>query len=296
MTRTAATPGGSSSRGGQSSLWLQCLIDGVAGLTVKARHAVYCEASPFQKIEVFDTYGYGRVLVLGGTIVLTESDEHVYHEMITHPAMLMHPAPARVCVVGGGDGGCVREVLKHKCVGEVTVFEIDALVKETVEKHFPALSAGFADPRTNVVIGDGAELLESSGESWDVIFVDSYDPGGPVQTLETASFFRSVADHLREGGIAVFQTDSPTVRPEVLRGTHAHVSAVFAATRPYLCTLPSFPGGTCSFLAATDAPEVLQRFDRDRYRASADRCRYYNDQVHEGAALLPRNVTDIVQG
>ncbi len=279
--------GGYSSEVG-TSLWINNLVHGLAGITIKVKHTVCCASSPFQKIEVFDTYHYGQVLCLGGSVVLTERDGDVYHEMIVHPAMLSHVGPKKVCIIGGGDGGCLREVIKHGSVEAVTVVDIDAMVKETIEKHFPRLAVGFRDKRVTVVIDDGYHFLKMTKALFDIIIVDSYDPGGPVQSLETADFHRVVAERLEKNGLAVFQTDSPIVKPEYLRQTLSLISPLFEVARPYTCTLSSFPEGICSFVLAAREKDLPDRFDSARYDAIADGCVYYNSDIHRGAFLLPR--------
>jgi spermidine synthase len=277
-----------------SSIWIQNLVDGVAGIAIRAKHADFCGASPFQKIEVFDTYAFGRVLLLGGTIVLTEKDEHVYNEMITHPAMLMHPGPQSVCVIGGGDGGCLREALKHSPVASVHVVDIDAMVKETVLQYFPGLAAGFADPRTKVTVNDGFTFLDKSEETFDVIIVDSYDPGGPVASLETARFHRLVHAHLRDGGVAVFQTDSPTIRGDYVRELLNDIGPLFGECGYYLCTIPTFPESVCGFLLGAREKGTLGRFDEARWAGIGPTCKYYNRDVHCGAFKIPEHVRRIV--
>lgn len=277
-----------------SSIWIQNLVNGLCGMTFKVKHAVFCDASPFQKVEVFDTYGFGRILMLAGNVVVTERDEHIYSEMIAHPALLMHPCPKRVCVIGGGDGGAAREALKHRCVESVTVVEIDELVTRTVSEHFPALRTGLADPRTSVVFEDGCRYLENARDTFDVIIVDSYDPGGPVQSITSEPFYPLVHERLANDGIAVFQTDSPTLRGEALRAAVCNASALFAESHVYLCSIPSFPEGICSFVVAGVKAGVLEGFDEKRYEHIAEKCRYYNREVHTGAFLLPRVVRDTV--
>jgi spermidine synthase len=274
-----------------SSVWIENLVNGLAGISIKAKHAVFCESSPFQKVEVFDTYAYGRILILAGTIVLTEKDEFIYNEMITHPAMIMHPNPTKVCIIGGGDGGALREVLKHPTVKAVTVVEIDELVIRTVKAHFPAMASGLTDPRARVVIDDGYGFLDKGDDSFDVIIVDSFDPGGPVQSLSTENFYHLVHDHLDPDGIAVFQTDSPTVRKETLKQTIRSVSALFPHYKPYVASIPSFPEGICSFVAASRTEKGLAKFDSKRYPGVAKQCYCYNKAVHTGAFLLPEHIT-----
>jgi spermidine synthase len=273
-----------------ASLWINNFINGLCGLSIRAKRTVLSDASPFQKIEVFDTYGFGRILCLADIIVLTERDEFIYHEAIVHPAMMMHADPARVCIIGGGDGGCLREIAKYESVKEITVVEIDRLVKETTMKHFPSLSSGFSDPRARIIFGDGCTFLDTSEDLFDVIIVDSFDPGGPVQSLETVGFYRLVKSHLDKGGIAVFQTDSPTMKSDALRTTLTGISSLFGALRPYVCSLPSFPEGICSFCACADEPAQLEKLDTARLATVSSTCRYYNADIHRGAFLLPEYI------
>lgn len=278
----------------ESSLWIHSYVDGLAGISIKARHALMCEASPFQKVEVFDTYRFGRILMLAGTIVLTQRDEFIYHEMMVHPAMLMLPRLSRVCIIGGGDGGALREVLKHEAVERVTVVEIDELVIKAVREHFPSLAEGFDDTRTELVIDDGHGYLKGTEQRFDCIIVDSYDPGGPVQSLTTEDFYHLVYQRLTNDGIAVFQTDSPALNSEYIRHTIRNVSPLFAQIRPYLCTVPSFPEATCSFLACARKEGGLDAFHAERLAQAGESCRYYNEETHRGACALPRHIKEIV--
>jgi spermidine synthase len=278
----------------ETSIWLQNLVCGHSGLLIKAKQPVFCGSSPFQKVEVFDTYRFGLTLCLGGTVVLTERDYEPYHEMMVHPAMLAHPNPKRVCIIGGGDGGCLKEVLKYEGVEKVVVVEIDSLVKETVEKYIPCFAAGFSDPRVEVAIDDGYDYFKGSKERFDIVFVDSYDPGGPVRSLETADFFGKAAAAVGVEGIVVVQTDSPTLRSDALRQTITLATAVFSRYKPYISSLRSFPEGICSFLILSNNGATIDGFDKERYQKIADSCAYYNEETHVGAFLLPRDIRGII--
>jgi len=279
-----------------ASLWIHNLVHGLAGISIKVKHTVFCTSSRFQKIEVFDTYRYGMVLCLGGSIVMTEHDSDTYHEMIVHPALLCHKGPRNVCIIGGGDGGCLREVLKHRSVESVVIVDIDKMVNNTVQQYFPLLAAGFADKRVSVMIDDGYNYLKTTDRSFDAIIVDSYDPGGPVQSLETADFHHIVAERLNSDGIAVVQTDSPIVRPDYLRQTLSLISPLFAQFKPYICSFSSFPEGICSFVLCGRGKDALEHFDAPRYAAIADSCTYYNSDVHRGAFLLPQYLKNKTSG
>jgi len=278
-----------------TSLWLNNLVHGLAGVTIKVKHSVFSASSRFQKIEVFDTYRYGMVLCLGGSVVLTEHDGDTYHEMIVHPALLCHKKPRSICIIGGGDGGCLTQALKHGTVESIVIVEIDKLVRETVQKHFPSLAGGFSDKRVSVVIDDGYNFLKTTDKAFDVIIADSYDPGGPVQSLETADFHHVVAKRLNSDGIAVIQTDSPVVRPDFLRQTLSLISPLFAQAKPYVCSFSSFPEGVCSFVLCGRKEKSLDRFDEQRAATIAESCVYYNADIHQAAFLLPQYLKKIVR-
>lgn len=290
MNKMSANPAGVG-----TSLWLNNLVHGLSGVTIKVKHSMFSASSRFQKIEVFDTYRYGMVLCLGGSVVMTEHDGDTYHEMIVHPALLCHPRPGSVCIIGGGDGGCLRQVLKHGAVESVVIVDIDKMVKDTVLKHFPLLAAGFEDKRVSVVIDDGYNYLKTTDREFDVIIVDSYDPGGPVQSLETADFHHVAAQRLKSDGIAVIQTDSPVVRPDFLRQTLSLISPLFAQAKPYICSFSSFPEGICSYVLCGRKEKSLERFDERRAAAIAEKCSYYNGDVHRGAFLLPQYLKKLVR-
>ncbi len=276
-----------------SYLWIQNLVNGLSGITIKVKQALFSGSSPFQKVEVFDTYSFGRVLCLGGNIVMAELEE-TYHEMMVHPAMIMHKEPRHICCIGGGDGSCLKEILKHTDVEKVVIVEIDKLVQETIGNYFPTFAAGFKDPRTELIFDDGYNYLKSTKNVFDIIIIDSYDPGGPVQSLETADFHRIVLEHLKKDGIAVFQTDSPLIRSNVIRKTILGLSPLFKHIKPYICSVRSFPEGICSFLACTNDEEAPERFDQKRYDRISSLCNYYNNEIHRGAFLLPQYLKTII--
>jgi spermidine synthase len=266
------------------------MVNGLSGLSIRAKRAVFSDSSPFQKIEIFDTYSFGRIMCLADFVVLTELDEFIYHEALVHPAMMMHDNPARVCIIGGGDGGCLREVVKYKSVESVVVVEIDEMVKDTVAAYFPKLAAGFTDPRVSVVIDDGCSFLDKNKDTYDVIIVDSFDPGGPIQSLETMSFFDIVHSRLNKGGVAVFQLDSPTMASQNVRTAIMNISSQFEEYKPYTCTFPSFPEGICSFLVCSNTAGQVSKFNEKQYNEIAATCKYYNEDIHQGAFLLPKYI------
>ncbi|MFP4415855.1 MAG: spermidine synthase [Chitinispirillaceae bacterium] len=280
----------------ESSNWINNLVDGNSGLTLRVKQTLFCDASPFQKIEVFETYGFGRILALAGMIVLTERDEHIYNEMITHPVMLAGTPPRSVCIIGGGDGGALREVLKHDSVKKVTVVEIDRQVTETVKRFFPSMGGGFDDSRTELVFNDGYAWLEASNRTFDVIIIDSYDPAGPVQSLETGNFFELVKKALTpETGRAVLQASSPDLNRDKIRNTMKELCRFFLWNNPYLATIPSLPNGICSFLLCRQQKnrEIQWSENADKI---AEFCGYFAPQLLTGAFCLPRSSLEIFFG
>ena len=277
-----------------ASLWINNLVNGLSGTAIRAKRVLFSGASPFQKIEIFDTYSFGKILCLADIVVLTERDEFIYHESIIHPAMMTHADPARVCIIGGGDGGCLREIMKYTTVKTATVVEIDSLVKDTIAEYCPALAAGFDDKRTQVVFADGFTFLDTTKDLFDVIIVDSYDPGGPVQSLETMGFYKLVHAHLDKGGIAVVQTDSPTMKSEALRTTITNISSLFSDYKLYTCAIPSFPEGICSFLLCSKDKGPIDHSEENRYASIAPKFSYYNKDVHRGAFLLPQYLKKLI--
>jgi spermidine synthase len=275
----------------EAAFWIQNLIDGNGGLTIKIKRLVAEAASPFQKIEVLESFQYGRILVLGGTIALTEKDEFIYSEMISHPAVNSHSQPQKVCIIGGGDGACLKEVLKYGQVEGVDVVEIDQLVTKMVKAHFPGLAGGFDDKRTSLVFADGYEWIKAKSKNYDVIIVDSYDHSGPIQSLSSADFFASVKKALVEKGVAVFQLNSPELDPGLTRRTLDNLSEHFKFLRPYVAAIPSFPLGICGFVTCsnTEMPTAI-----DQFKTVAKECHYYNDAVHRGAFLLPTYLKQIL--
>jgi spermidine synthase len=181
-------------------------------------------------------------------------------------------------------------------VESVTVVEIDRMVTDVIMDHFESLRTGLSDPRVSVVYEDGQGFLAKGDQAFDVIIVDAYDPGGPVQSLTAEPFFPLVAERLTSDGVAVFQTDSPTLASDTIRTTVRNVSALFAQYRPYTCALPSFPEGICSFVAAARREGGLDAFDEERYGPVADGCRCYNRHMHTAAFMLPRFIGDALLG
>ncbi|MBI2371521.1 MAG: polyamine aminopropyltransferase [Deltaproteobacteria bacterium] len=259
------------------------------GLTLRIKETLCVERTAYQELAVLDTYQYGRMLVLDGAVQITEWDEFIYHEMITHVPLCTHPAPRHVLVVGGGDGGTIRETLKHASVERADLVEIDERVIQVSRQHLPFVSRSLDDPRARVPVSDGISFVKKTRAAYDVILVDSTDPVGPAVGLFAPEFYAAVARALRRDGIFVAQCKSPYLDQGLIRQAFSHVSQVFKIPLLYTAAIPTYPSGYWCFLLGSKAHHPLQ-FDEPRARALETR--YYSPDVHRAAFALPKFVQD----
>lgn len=260
--------------------------DVTLGLRVKGvlRH----EKTPYQELMVLDTDAYGRVLVLDGAIQTTERDEFAYHEMMAHVPLTLHPHPRRVAVVGGGDGGVLREVLKHPEVDEGHLVEIDQRVLDASRDFFPAIARGLDHPRAVIHITDGIRWMEEEAREFDVIIVDSTDPVGPAQGLFGEAFYRSVSRALQPDGILVVQSESPLLEPDLVRQVQKNLRAAFPVVTLYLGAVATYPTGLWTYSLASRQPLGTPRAVGDLGT------RYWTPAVQQGAFWLPPMVQELL--
>lgn len=270
-------------------------VDRHHGQLFTVDRTVHRERSDHQDIFIFDNALFGRVLVLDGLVQTTERDEHIYHEMIAHVPLVAHGGAARVLVVGGGDGGTLREVLKHP-VERAVMVEIDRRVVTLSREHLPGLSNGaFDNTRAALVIDDAAVYLRRCDETFDAIIVDSTDPVGPGEALFADGFYELCQARLAPGGVLVTQAGVPFTNPEPFLAAHARLAARFADTAAYQAAVPTYTGGPMTFGWASDAPalratppDVLA----DRFAALGLATRHYTPAVHTAAFALPRALAE----
>lgn len=255
------------------------------------KNTVYREKTKFQDLAVLDTYQYGRLLALDGVIMTTEADEFFYHEMITHVAMNTHPSPEEVLVIGGGDGGTVREVLKHSTVRRVVLAEIDEGVIKASKEYLPTISVGLSDPRVEINVTDGIVYVREHPNQFDVIIVDSTDPVGPAVGLFAREFYQDVFKALKEGGMMVGQTESPFVNKELIKKIWANLKGVFPVTRLYLGPVPTYPGGLWSYTLGSKGPDPLA-VPPEKFMPLATK--YYTPEIHKSAFILPPFVQELL--
>lgn len=248
------------------------------------KSTVYREKTKYQDLAVLDTAEYGRMLVLDGIIMTTEKDEFFYHEMISHVAMHTHARPEQVLVIGGGDGGTVREVLKHPTVSRVVLAEIDEGVVNAARRYLPTLAQSLTDPRVEIEITDGIIYVREHPGEFDVVIVDSTDPIGPGVGLFTREFYQDVAKALKDGGIMVAQTESPVSNKDTLQKIHRNLQGVFPLVRLYLGPVPTYPSGLWSYTLGSKGPDPVAVPDT---KFLALDTKYYTPEVHRSAFALP---------
>lgn len=258
-------------------------------LALKATGTVYREKTKYQDLTVIETVDAGRALVLDDCIQTSDMDEFIYHEMIAHVPLCTHPLPEKVLVVGGGDGGSIREILKHDSVKEAVLAEIDERVIEAAKKYLPNTSCRLDDPRCRVVIGDGFLHVNTHPGEYDVILCDSTDPVGPGIVLFSEEFYQGVYSSLKDDGIFVAQTESPFYYRDLLARVSKTLKGIFPIVKTYVTVMPTYPGALWTFTLASkeyDPVECVRRLDLET--------RFYTPELHKASFALPRLIKDIV--
>ena len=266
-----------------------------SGINIKIKKTLYSKKNKYQEVGVFETEDFGNLLVIDGMVMLTEKDEFVYHDMISHIPVFVHPKPHRVLVIGGGDGGTVRELVKHQDVKSITMVEIDGDVVDASKKFLPTLSSQLNNRRVQLIIGDGIQYVKKHKNKFDIIILDSSDPVGPAQGLFSTKFFKDVYDCLAKDGILVAQTESPFIYEKVIRETYKILKGIFPITNMYLASIPMYPSGLWSFAFCSKKYHPIKDFDSSRFEKSGIKTKYYNSGVHLGSFLLPNFVKEMVK-
>ena len=257
----------------------------------RIKAVLYEEKTDFQHMQLVESVQFGKMLLLDGIVQTTEKDEFYYHEMMAHVPVLSHPDPKQVLIIGGGDGGVLREVLKHPGVEKATMVEIDPTVVAFSRKYLPGISNGaFDDPRTDLVYADGAAYIRKTPERYDVAIVDSPDPIGPAQVLFGKAFYADIDCILNPGGVMVRQTGSLCLQPEEQIQAYKILKDIFTHTHFYVYSVPTYVGGLFSsvFCAKSVNPDGFS-IDaiKDKYVNAGIVTRYYNPGIHMGAFHLP---------
>ncbi len=269
------------------------------GIAIEKDKDLYSETSPYQKVDVFSSRAFGNVLTLDGLMMVTERDEFFYHEMIVHIPMLTHKNPKNILVIGGGDGGTVRELLKHKSVEHIDMVEIDGLVVEASKKFFPTVSSELNNPKVNVLIQDAVEFIKDKEDIYDIVLIDSTDPIGPGEGLFNEKFYNNVKRALKKGGIVTPQTEGPFAQSENMKKTYHLLRKVFKNVAPYCGPMPTYPGGYWSWGFCSDDVEIpfdCTKIDEKRAQEIEKTCKIYNRMLHCAAFMVPNFVKELANG
>lgn len=275
-------------------LWMTEFQTKNLGLTTRIKETLYSGKSNFQEIAVVESEQFGRMLVLDGVYQTSIFDEFVYHEMIAHIPLFTHPNPKKVLVIGGGDGGSIREVVKHPTVEKAVMVEIDGLVVEVSKKYLPEIAEAMITnhPKLDLRIDDGLKHIAEIEDHYDVIIVDCSDPIGPGEGLFTYEFYKNVNKALKADGIFVQQTESPFIHTELIQRAWKDISSLFPITRLYLAPIPLYPSGTHCFTLGSKVHDPLTL---DTSKIVELNTRYHNRDIQKSCFALPNFIQKILK-
>jgi spermidine synthase len=262
------------------------------------KEVLYDERSSFQHVQVLDTLRFGRMLALDGIVQTTEADEFIYHEMLVHPAMSRHNNPIRAAIIGGGDGGAARELLRWPSIGRLDLIEIDADVIDVSRRFLASISQRvFEDDRLVVHVEDGVQFVKSAKGEYDVIVLDSSDPVGPATDLFSSNFYTDCANSLKPDGALVAQCGAPLLAPAQLRSAYAALSSCFRHVAVYLAAIPTYYGGSFAFLLATDSCKVFAQGVSGKLTSKPLLgTRHFNRSVNENLLTMPVWQSSMLEG
>ncbi|UCC38316.1 MAG: polyamine aminopropyltransferase [Candidatus Aminicenantes bacterium] len=258
-----------------------------SGIFFKLKKLLFKAKSDYQKIEVIENEYFGRVLLLDDLVQTSERDEFFYHEMLVHPALVAHPSSQNILVIGGGDGGALKEILRYP-IKYACLVEIDPKVIDVSKEYFPWLSPSLEDERTELIIADGIEFIEKADKKFDIVFVDSSDPTGPSASLHERDFYEKLKKCLNLEGIVVSQAGSPFYHLESIKKKDAFLKKLFKNVCFYTSPVPTYPGGSWCFVFLSDEVQPL-KIKRDPPRG----LKYFNLDIHKAAFSLPNFLKDL---
>ncbi|MEA4825091.1 MAG: polyamine aminopropyltransferase [Clostridium sp.] len=278
-------------------LWYTEMHTENAKFSIKVEKQIYSGKSPFQQIDIFETEEFGRLLTIDGLVMLTEKDEFIYHDMITHVAMATNPDIKKVLVIGAGDGGTVRELTRYSTIEKIDMVEIDELVVTASKEFLPFTASKLDDPRVNLYFEDGIKFVEGKNNMYDLIIVDSTDPIGPGEGLFTTEFYTNCYNALTEKGILVNQNESPYYAHNAreMKRAHSKIKKIFPIAKAYQYHIPTYPSGHWLFGFASKALDPIKDLDAERWNSLGLKTRYYNTELHVGAFALPNYVKEMLE-
>lgn len=257
---------------------------------------LYTGESEFQKIDVFQTTEFGKVLALDGYVMVTEKDEFIYHDMIVHVPMAAHPNIEKVLVIGAGDGGTVRELAKYPSIKQIDMVEIDELVVDVCRRYLPQTACRLDDPRVTLYFEDGLRFVRRQENAYDLIIVDSTDPFGPGEGLFTKEFYGNCYHALNADGILVNQHESPFYGEDArgMQRAHKSITGFFPISKVYQAHIPTYPSGHWLFGFASKTYDPVSDLQAERWLALGLETKYYNPKLHAGSFALPNYVKELL--
>lgn len=264
--------------------------------SIKVDKQLVSVQSDFQRIDIFESEEFGRFLTLDGYMMLTEKDEFIYHEMITHVPMAVHPRVRKVLVIGAGDGGVIRELTRYKNIEYIDFVEIDELVVKVCREYLPQTACCFDDKRVHAYYEDGLKFVRKHENEYDLIIVDSTDPFGPGEGLFTKEFYGNCYKALKEDGIMVNQHESPFYAADAraMKRAHKRIVESFAISRVYQAHIPTYPSGHWLFGFASKKYHPVHDLNAKGWNALGLKTGYYNTNLHKGAFYLPNYVQEML--
>lgn len=265
-------------------------------LSIQVEKQLCSKQSEFQKIDVFETAEFGRMMTLDGYVMVTEKDEFIYHEMIVHVPMQVHKKAENILVIGGGDGGTVRELLKYENIKNIDLVEIDEDVVNISKEYLPTMGSFLEDEKVHIYIQDGLKYIRKCENKYDLIIVDSTDPFGPGEGLFTKEFYGNCYKALKEDGIMVNQHESPFYDEDAyaMQRAHSRIVKSFPIARVYQAHIPSYPSGHWLFGFASKKYSPIKDFDKKKFKESNIETRYYNGNLHIASFALPNYVEELM--
>jgi len=265
--------------------------------SIKVNRVLYSAQSEFQRVDVLESDEFGRFLTLDGLMMLTEKDEFIYHDMIVHVPMAVNPNIRKVLVIGGGDGGTVRELVRYKAIDSIDMVEIDKLVVDVCRQYLPQTASRLDDPRVTLYYEDGLKFVRSRHNEYDLIIVDSTDPFGPGEGLFTREFYGNCYNALKEDGILVNQHESPYYSYYInsMKRAHHRIREFFQIAKVYQAHIPTYPSGYWLFGFASKKYDPVRDLNEKIWNELGLNTRYYNTELHKGAFAIPNYVKELLE-
>ncbi|TDT72546.1 spermidine synthase [Hypnocyclicus thermotrophus] len=268
-----------------------------ARFSIKIKEHIHSEKSKFQQIDFFDSYEFGRFFTLDGYVMVTEKDEFIYHDMIAHAPMATNPNIKNVLIIGGGDGGSVRELTRYSSIEKIDMVEIDERVVRCCQKYLPITASKLEDRRVNLYFEDGVKFVENKENIYDLIIVDSTDPIGPGEGLFTTEFYKNCYKALTNNGILINQNESPyyPFNAREMKRSHKKIKSIFPLSKIYQFHMPTYGSGHWLFGFASKGIDPIKDFKPKEWLKLGLKTKYYNIDIHKGAFALPTYVQEMLK-